>query len=425
MKTRDFFRSLVVVAALINFASCESIEDIFGDGSQEETTDTLEEDTSTEWGGSGTQIDPYTLGNRTHMDLLSQRSEDQNYAGVYFEMTRNIDLGGFDSDGNGVEENQFTPISEFKGHFDGGGYQISGLYSTDGGECFGLFTILSEATVQNLTLSGYIQGVKSVGGVAGSATDSSIINCHNMCSVIGYSASVGGVVGAGSYLYISECSNSGEIYGGGDGTGGIAGGVSSSTIELCYNVGEVRGTGLNNGGIAGSTSLAYSGTISSLNQCYNIAAVSGGSQTGGIVGINSTPWGGTSSITNCYSRGDVEGYSCVGGVIGLATCSNADATISGCYAAGSVTGSSYVGGFAGGNTAYMSSTNRFESCYWDVDVAAMDGCGTTGSDVATAMSTAEMKSSSFVTTLNAYSNLWSADSEPQINEGYPILSWQL
>ena len=88
--------------------------------------------------------------------------------GVYFIQNEDIDLG----------MNVWTPIN-FKGHFDGNGYQISGFYLNDDVNYYegaGLFgKVYGNSTIENINLSGnmevnheyFMLEDDSIGGVAG------------------------------------------------------------------------------------------------------------------------------------------------------------------------------------------------------------------------------------------------------------------
>ncbi|MCD7766573.1 MAG: hypothetical protein LUH53_08705 [Lachnospiraceae bacterium] len=91
--------------------------------------------------------------------------------------------------GNNINLNseEWTPIGStiyysyypFSGTFDGNGYTVSGLYISNSSEKQGLFGYISGATVKNLTVSGSVSSYRSVGGVVGYATNSTVIDCAN------------------------------------------------------------------------------------------------------------------------------------------------------------------------------------------------------------------------------------------------------
>ncbi len=204
------------------------------------------------WSGTGTYDDPYQIENATQLRALATNvNNGKSYSGEYFLMTTDINL----------YNEAFTPIgtnSSFYGTFNGGGYEVSGLYVPASYDmCVGLFGY-NIGTIANLGVSGSVASyAEAVGGIVGCNHENGIItNCYNSCSV------------------------SGEME-----IGGIAG-VNSGTITNCYNSGSVDGTFIT-GGIAGFNS----GTITN---CYNSGSVSGDINSGAVVGDAS------GAITNCY-----------------------------------------------------------------------------------------------------------------------------
>lgn len=160
------------------------------------------------------------------------------------------------------EENQWEPIRDFEGIFEGNGNRISGVYINRGENYRALFgTVKAGATVKNLCVDGSITGQAFVGGIVG-VNEGKIENCFNIATVIG----------------------------GADQVGGIAGNNSGS-ITNCYNKGSVRGIRIL-GGIVG-----YNPSSGTVTNCYNIGKVDGSEMEsiGGIIGYND--WG---SFENCY-----------------------------------------------------------------------------------------------------------------------------
>ncbi|MFR9556982.1 MAG: fimbrillin family protein [Rikenellaceae bacterium] len=319
--------------------------------------------------GSGSESDPYLIINSEQMrDLSNDVNDGTTYSGKYFEMVRDIDLGG--------ESNEFTAIGKytsdsslaFQGTFDGGGYEISGLYINKTDSRYqGLFGHVYMATIQNLGVSGSVTVTVTV---AGTESDYD---------------SIGGVIGTVYTSTVSDCYSKVSVYGT-RGTGGVVGSVySNSTISRCYNTESVTGTGAYVGGVIG---FSFS---SSINNCYNTAAVvGGGSHNGGVVGYNNR-----STISYCYNTGNVEG-SYKGGVVGYDYHESTPSyyTVSNCLYDSSVFSGSAIGRSYNGN---LYKTEGLDSL------------------------TSDMKKDAFVTTLG--SDNWKEDTN-KINDGYPILIWQ-
>jgi len=128
---------------------------------------------------------------------------------------------------------------------------------------------------------------------------------------------------------------------GGSNTGGLVGHLNVGSIENCYSTGSVKGSNPT-GGLAG----LVEGTASIVTS-YSTAIVRGGGTTGGLVGrlISGT-------ISNCYALGSVNGGSRVGGMVGESA-----GGITNSYAAGAVSGSEMVGGVVGYATGSWSLIN--------------------------------------------------------------------
>jgi hypothetical protein len=281
----------------------------------------------------------------------------------------------------------------FAGTFDGAMYKISGLYINNSTDYYqGLFSCLSGATlVKNVKVkASYINGGHDVGGIAGIGSGGTVLNSSFEGVVIG-GGGVGGIIGDSDNYDNGEILNSyfiGTINGYND-VGGIIGGNNGKVLN-CYSIGEIKGK-------------------------FSI---------GGIVGFN---WGG--AVMNTYSTGIVSAEEEAGGIVG-----DNRGVLTNSYFAGNVNGNGYVGGIAGLNgTVYIGTVYN---AYWDITINAgktavgnADGMSTM---YARGMTTDDMKSHSFVETLNAFVDSantaqtdfiyskWKLDTQG-VNQGYPIL----
>lgn len=332
--------------------------------------------------GTGTAEDPYLIISADQLrDLSDDVSNSINYSGYYFKMSNNIDLGG--------EANEFTAIgssstSSFRGVFDGGGYEISGLYINTSADYQGLFGATSGATIKNLGVSGSVTAggdtaINYVGGIVGYNAKSTVSSCYFKGEVVSSNcAYTGGIVGINySYSTVTNCYNMGSVSGSRTSTfniGGIAGFNNNSSVSNCYNMGSVYGES----------------TTTSSSSVYIYSA--------GIVGYNSR------EVSNCYNTGSVSGKvdspissSAVrsGGIVGYNRGSSSSATVSDCIYDTSASGSAI--GYSG-----------------------TDSSSTNVSGSSTLIST--MTGGSFSSTLGT--DNWKEDYATQINNGYPILTWQ-
>lgn len=205
----------------------------------------------------------------------------------------------------------FTSIGcngSFSGTFNGQGYEIKNLYINRKGRIVGLFGQINNAMIKNIGITGniivYYSGIY-LGGIIGSARNSSIINCYN-----------------GTYIVSNEMSFNNYEY-----VGGIVGVGTNLKIEYCYNKGNLTSTG----GLTQAGDHRVGGIIGcsndvDINNSYNIGTLYANKGTVGGIAIDS---GGPNNITNCYNVGDLSGASAVGISYNYGNMSN-------CYNAGNI-----------------------------------------------------------------------------------------
>ncbi len=125
---------------------------------------------------------------------------------------------------------------------------------------------------------------------------------------------------------------------GGEQTGGLIG-FNQGTVKNCQCVtGTVSGSKFT-GGLVG----VNSGTISA---CHNVSEIQGGDFTGGLVGWNYN----SAALDDCFNSGKVCGNNIVGGLVGI----NYDSSLHSCYNTGEVLGNEWLGGFVGYNSGEIS-----------------------------------------------------------------------
>ena len=285
-------------------------------------------------------------------------------------------------------ENTFNSI------FDGNGHTVT-LDINESTANIGLFKSLSGAAVTSVYTKGSVTGTANyVGGLAGEATGNTTIeDCHNEAEVSGAKGNAAGLIGrAYNGVEIINCSNTGTVEGSGNRVGGIVGYSSAGevSIEQCANAGTVTGTNNQIGGIVGNVS---GGTVT-IENTYNTGAITGTGQysnmLGGIIG-QTTKSGPTDVLINCYNVG---------------TCSFSQST------------NNSIGAMVGNKSNNGSTAN----CYFLESSAAVAVGGVTAEGV-TSKTEEEMKAAGFVSALNGSGDAFVADSA-NINNGYPILSWQ-
>lgn len=327
-------------------------------------------------GGYGTKSKPYIIENKTHLNNVRKKRNAcyKLNSDIVFSAADFAEGGMFYNDGKGWE-----PIGDaeniFTGAFNGNGHTISGLHITrNDEENIGLFGY-SCGTIKNTKISGCsISGKTNVGGIAGYIDYGKVTNCDTAGVITACGkengsyndfCKLGGVAGAAddseiidsvNYVTVNAVSKSGRTY-----AGGIIGDNSRSIISNCCNYGLVKNFNEENetklGGIAGHD---YRGNIES---CYNAGEIQGFSEeasAGGLVGLKL--WG---TVKNSYNIGDIISKNVAGGIIGY----GAEFQISECYNAGKIsavsTGEDYEWqeGIAGGISGGVEDNTMMANCY--------------------------------------------------------------
>lgn len=248
--------------------------------------------------GSGTEEDPYLVQSGADFAYIKQHmtAEGDNFAGVYFKMTRSIDLGN-----HSMKIGQYPGWNAdrrfFAGIFDGNNCTVINLNMTESGMGGGLFSVLT-GTVKNLTVHGTVKGDdKMVGGIVGWLFNGTLENCKGYVEVTSTGAAeTGALVGTSENGKIINCVNYGSVVGV-DSVGGIAG-KASGTIENCVNNGTAYG-------------------------CSNVGGIYGSQHSSGAPTLTNNTDNGTAEIKHalthyeakentCEEAGNLEHYACSG-----------------------------------------------------------------------------------------------------------------
>ena len=212
---------------------------------------TLEKSLYDTWDGEGTAESPYIIYTKGQLQKMSDafNNNASSVAGKYFRQAANI---VFDK----TVENNFTPVNEFTGHYDGAGYIISGLNinNPDGNEA-ALFKVMEEgSTVRNVIIRNSTFRSNSAAAIAFYVRHASgVENCHvlNDVTVESIYYSAGGVVGyVQTTSKVSQCTSQAAVKGGGN-AGGIVGHISSGTVDNCIYLGNNVTSSMNVHAIAG------------------------------------------------------------------------------------------------------------------------------------------------------------------------------
>lgn len=208
-------------------------------------------------GGEGTETNPYVIANAEQLYKLIL---DTDTAGKYYVLTSDIRLNDVSADNwvsslNSNEwKQQWNSDTLFKGSFNGGGHNISGLLyraeNENAGERSGLFPVVGAgAVITNFSISdSEMNAAWSVGAVAGyveaksdeTFPEFSYIDVRNTVNIKGTFA--GGVAGAGGYANFDNCCVTANISlrdenSIGNYVGGISGGLwGDGTEGVYYNI---------------------------------------------------------------------------------------------------------------------------------------------------------------------------------------------
>ncbi len=342
-------------------------------------------------GGSGSNSDPYQIGNLEDLKELMATSSDWN---KHFIQTADLDLSGETTGINPIGNESFR----FTGDYDGQGHKISNLKLDLTSECVGLFGYVIGSNISNLGMVAVaVKGECFVGGLVGKSIQGSITNSYATGVVESINYYAGGLVAYGKNCSITDSYATSSVIGT-DYLGGLAGKCVQVSITNSYATGTVSGD-YNMGGLVGSS------TQGSIEASYATGDVLASKAfVGGLVGNNS------SNITDSYAMGKVQGSSSVGGLVGK----GGECSIVHSYAMGEVLGENpnKTGGLIGEN----SGSSNINSCYWDQETS-----GQSSSAGGTGKSSAEMKDIATYTDWD-FTNTWCISEND--NDGYPFLAWQ-
>lgn len=304
--------------------------------------------------GSGTEEDPWLIGNFADLNTMQALVADEKSSGVfsagYYRQTADIVI----PDGM-----SFAPIGSaelpFNGVYDGDGKSISGLNITDveNAALFGLVGKFEEeqdskVEIRNVVVDGLAfegketDGHAAIVGAIAKGGEVVLSNCSVRNSRIEGASCVAAIVAkVAGKATIEGCSviNSG-VFGSASNIGGIAGVTSTAdavVIENCV-VGskcEVNGAKGQVGGILGFVGKGFVEASVRVDKCAVYGIVRGGTQIiGGIVGGASADLtsgevvkaGGQTVISNCLFQGkeistaytsDANAF--MGGIVGLSS----------------------------------------------------------------------------------------------------------
>jgi uncharacterized repeat protein (TIGR02543 family) len=405
----------IVVLAIIMLVSTSQQFSILGENKA--SADPIDDFT----GGSGTsQSDPYLISNADQLDAVRKYLG----AGIYFELTEDIDLNDLSSNRSGEG---WTPIgssddNSFMGTFNGNGMTISNLkinrpevdlqalfgYTASAASISNVNLIVEEVTgkdysaslvgqnngtVNEVSVSGVVYGNSSTGGLVG-INYGKIINSNANVRVSGTGDAIGGLVGNTSTGTVDNNYAVGIVTGKRYVGGLIGAGTANTSINNNYSIGDVFGE-IYIGGLIGNSVNNIS-----LDKNYATGNVTGSEvQVGGLIGYSNS-----GVVSNSFALGNVTGVNIVGGLIGF----NQDTTFINNYAKGKVTGYPHTGGLMGYGSNVSNSFYNKETT------------GKSDTGKGTPVSTADMRLEATYTTWTFDSSTWTIN--PAHNNGFPYLS---
>ncbi|MBN2857260.1 MAG: T9SS type A sorting domain-containing protein [Candidatus Delongbacteria bacterium] len=381
-------------------------------------------------GGSGTETDPYLIGNPDDLNNIRYITGYLNVKN-YFQQISDIDINV--APWNSGE--YWKPIKYFTDIYNGNDFSIDNLTIVRPEENnLGLFSETEDALIRNLKFnSAGIIGGNNAGTVAGYAENSTFNNINISVMMTGEN-NVGGLVGELHTGSIVNCSVTGEITGNifiGGITGTLYGSINDSNSETTIYCGSIAG------GLAGDIEFS-----SIYRSCSNCSIYSSGNIIGGLIGRSHS-----SDLEENYSKGYIEGNEYLGGILGedqeftdFINCysftevhsTDSDpwyglgglagslpflSDVTNCYSIGNVSDSdnNYNHGGLIGDSGNLYLYNS----YWDIETSGQET-----SDGGEGRTTSEMTNPDLDQTYVSwdFTDVWKID--PLLNGGYPYLSWQ-
>lgn len=236
-----------------------------------------------------------------------------------------------DIDCEGVDFEPLFHDTPFRGIYDGQGYKISNITIDEAGDNVGLFSRTIGADIHDVELFGSVSGDDNVGGLIGSAQETSVAAVISHLDVTATGSVVGGLVG--EYLVdqsdpdFYDSSSSGQVTG--DWTvGGLIGNVAVTapgelTMFKVFATGNVNAYAVG-GGLFGYVDVRSSAAEEinvSIQDAYATGNVTTDYYAGGLFGkLDVSNNNGTNPITfnllRTYATGDVSTNEYGGGLIG-------------------------------------------------------------------------------------------------------------
>ncbi|MCM1194227.1 MAG: hypothetical protein NC389_17615 [Acetatifactor muris] len=410
---------LTVCMMLSMFTACSSRTPDTGMGAREEAAQTEnsggagEETAQTDnegmgdvgfAGGSGTEEDPYQIGDVSQLVAFANSVNDGSRGGHYGEfirLTADLDLSGVEWVPIGNMNDMETHSTMFLGTFDGGGHTISNLtYESDEFNCgAGLFGIncgvVKDLTVQNAVVTVTEGTSLAIGSVIG-YNMGMVENVTVKSSSVTGNNCTGGMIGGNSNGTVAGCTAEDitvTVIGDNDFSEGLVqadvaecgglliGGGFGGTVDNCRAGGTIKADGnepVGLGGIGGCLEMMDS--ITDCTADVTILSSKGGHAIGGLCGYAGThsdkdvcldTEGFSTTNYPCRIDGctvtvtiEADGATHVGGLVGIGLYYYGEETafaITGCKVNGEINGAVTPGTIAG-----RAEGSTVENCSFDL-----------------------------------------------------------
>lgn len=243
--------------------------------------------------GEGTEENPFLVENEADLAKFAEFvTSGETLAGYYIRLENDVNVsGGFAVIGNSKRA--------FSGYFDGNGKTVTGV-NVEGESYLGMFAVLHNATVKNLTIEGNVNGSKGTNGLLAGQIQSgtTVENVTTKGSVVGVGTDIGGLIGSSfrngdGEIVIKNCVNYANVSATAasavsvSATGGILGATAAGCqtyVTDSKNYGKVSTNATFGGGIVGLLRVVSGNEKSKVTGCFNFGDVSAAIQAGGIVG---------------------------------------------------------------------------------------------------------------------------------------------
>lgn len=284
---------------------------------------------------------------------------------------------------------EWTPIV-FSGTLDGNDHQIAGLLITTANDDIGLFSVLDNAVVKNLSVSGSIIVASAIsgmniGGLAGKVNASRLenisVSVDLTCESDNGIGSLGGVFGRIESVDLDQVTYDGTINAMDFIVGGFAGTMNDPSSPSVINRVMVSGGITANGGeqtpAGGFIGILVNNNVT-ISESIVRATIVGPVYVGGFVGYL-----GSGHIENSYVQGSVEATSAmlihVGGFVGRLEGYNV--TLTDCLAmtliVSGAEGQVFAGSFSGSTPGGAYGT-IYSDCFYDNEIATLPVVGNNG-----------------------------------------------